>query len=157
MHIYTQIHKLKHTFKSIFISKVTYILETISSHLYLYSNLIYQFILAFCLLLCGLWRKLGAEELMLLNCGVGEDSWESLYFKEVQPVHPKRNQSWIFIAKTDAEAETPILWPPDVKNWLIGKKPWCLGRIKGRRRRGRQRMSWLDAITDSVDMSWRKL
>ena len=54
---------------------------------------------------------------MLLNC-VGEDSWES---KEIQPVHPKRNQSWIFIGRTDAEAETPILWPPDVKNWLIGK------------------------------------
>ena len=43
--------------------------------------------------------------------------------KEIQPVHPKGNQSWIFIGKTDAEAETPILWPPDVKNWLIGKDP----------------------------------
>ena len=43
--------------------------------------------------------------------------------QEIQPVHPKRNQSWIFIGRTDAEAETPILWPPDVKNWLIGKDP----------------------------------
>ena len=43
--------------------------------------------------------------------------------KEIQPVHPKGNQSWIFIRKTDAEAETPILWPPNVKNWLIGKDP----------------------------------
>ena len=43
--------------------------------------------------------------------------------KEIQPVHPKGNQSWIFIGRTDAEAETPILWPPDVKNWLIGKNP----------------------------------
>ena len=43
--------------------------------------------------------------------------------KEIQPVHPKGNQSWIFIGSTDAEAETPILWPPDVKNWLIGKDP----------------------------------
>ena len=43
--------------------------------------------------------------------------------KEIQPVHPKGNQSWIFIGKTDAEAETPILWPPDAKNWLIGKDP----------------------------------
>ena len=43
--------------------------------------------------------------------------------KEIQPVHPKRNQSWIFIGRTDAEAETPILWPPDAKNWLIGKDP----------------------------------
>ena len=43
--------------------------------------------------------------------------------KEIQPVHPKGDQSWIFIGRTDAEAETPILWPPDVKNWLIGKYP----------------------------------
>ena len=43
--------------------------------------------------------------------------------KEIQPVHPKENQSWIFIGRTDAEAETPILWPPDVKNWLLGKAP----------------------------------
>ena len=61
--------------------------------------------------------KLSTEELMLLNCGVGEDSWE------IQPVHPKGNQSWIFIARTDAEAETPILWPPDTKNWFIWKDP----------------------------------
>ena len=58
---------------------------------------------------------------MLLNCGVGEDSWESLYCKEIQPVHPKRNQSWIFTGRTDAEAETPILWPPKyeelTQNW----------------------------------------
>ena len=60
---------------------------------------------------------------MLLNCGVGEDSWESLNCKKIQPVHPKGNQSWIFIRRTDAGAETPILWPPDVKNWLIGKDP----------------------------------
>ena len=43
--------------------------------------------------------------------------------KEIRPVHPKGNQSWVFIGRTDAEAETPILWPPDVKNWLIGKYP----------------------------------
>ena len=52
---------------------------------------------------------------MLLNCGVGEDSLESLGLKEIQPVHPKGNQSWVFIGRTDVEAETPILWPPDVK------------------------------------------
>ena len=45
------------------------------------------------------------------------------YWEEIQPVHPKGNQSWIFIGRTDAEAETPILWPPDAKNWLIGKDP----------------------------------
>ena len=68
----------------------------------------------------GLWRKLSAEELMLLNCG-GEDSWESLDCKEIQPVHPKGDQSWVFIGRTDAEAETPILWPPYAKSWLTGK------------------------------------
>ena len=60
---------------------------------------------------------------MLLNCGVGEDSWESLGLKEIQPVHPKGYQSWIFIRRTDAEAETPILWLPYVKSWLTGKDP----------------------------------
>ena len=68
-------------------------------------------------------RKLSTEELMLLNCGVGENSWESLDCKEIKPVNPKGNQCWIFIGKTDAEAKTPILWPPDEKNWLIGKDP----------------------------------
>ena len=52
---------------------------------------------------------------MLLNCGVGEDSWESLG-KEIQPVHPKGDQSWVFIGRTDVEAETPILWPRDGKS-----------------------------------------
>ena len=61
---------------------------------------------------------------MLLNCGVGEKTLESpLDCKEIQPVHPKGNQSWIFIRRTDVESETPILWPPDAKNWLIGKDP----------------------------------
>ena len=60
---------------------------------------------------------------MLLNCGI-EDSSESLGdFKEIQPVHPKGNQSWVFIGRTDVEAETPILRPPDEKNQLIGKDP----------------------------------
>ena len=58
--------------------------------------------------------------LMLLNCGVGEHSWESL---EIRPVHPKGDQSWVFIGRTDVEAETPILWPPYVKSWFIGKDP----------------------------------
>ena len=60
---------------------------------------------------------------MLLNYGVGEDSESHLNCKEIHTVHPKGNQSWIFIGRTDAEAETPILWPSDVKNWLIGKDP----------------------------------
>ena len=60
---------------------------------------------------------------MLLNCGVGEDSWESLGLQGDPPVHPKGDQSWIFIGRTDAEANTPILWPPDMKNWFIWKDP----------------------------------
>ena len=118
--------------------------------------------------------------------------------KEIQPVHPKGDQSWVFIGRTDVEAETPILWPPDAKSWLIGKDPDCwkrlsaggerdnrrwdgwmasptrwtwiwlnlgswwwtgrpgvlliLGRIGGGRRRGWQRMRWLDGITNSMDM-----
>ena len=71
----------------------------------------------------GLWRKLSTEELMLLNCGAGEDSWESLGLQGDPSIHPKGYQSWVFIERTDAEAETPVLWPPDVKSWLIGKDP----------------------------------
>ena len=72
--------------------------------------------------------------------------------KEIQPVHPKANQSWIFIGKTDAEAETPVLWPPDVKNWLIGKQP-NTGKDWRQEEKGWQRMRWLDGITNSMDMS----
>ena len=60
---------------------------------------------------------------MLLNCGVGEDSWESLGLQGDPTSSPKGNQSWIFTGRTDAEAESPILWPPDAKIWLIGKDP----------------------------------
>ena len=60
---------------------------------------------------------------MLLNWAMGEDSWDPLDYKEIQPANPKGNQSWIFIGRTDAEAEAPILWPPDGKNWLTGKDP----------------------------------
>ena len=71
--------------------------------------------------------------------------------KEIQPVHPKRDQSWVFIGGTDVEAEMPILWLPDVESWLIWKDPDA-GKVEGRRRRGRQRMRWLDGIIDSMDM-----
>ena len=71
--------------------------------------------------------------------------------KEIQPVHPKGNQSWILIGKTDVEAETPILWPPDAKNWLIWEDPDA-GKIERGMKRGWQRMRWLDGITTSMDM-----
>ena len=74
----------------------------------------------------GPWTKLSTEELMLLNCGVGEDSWESLgpQGDPTSPSYsPSVNQSWLFIGKTDAEDETPKLWPLDAKNWLIRKDP----------------------------------
>ena len=76
--------------------------------------------------------------------------------KDIQPVHPKGNESWIFIGRTDAEAETPILWPPDAKNWLF-EKTLMLGKIEGRRRKGWQRMKWLDGITDSMEMGLSEL
>ena len=76
--------------------------------------------------------------------------------KEIQPVHPKGNQSWIFTGRTDAEAETPILWPPDVKNWLIWKGPDS-GKNWRWERRGWQRMRWVDGITDSMDLSLSEL
>ena len=60
---------------------------------------------------------------MILNCDVGEDSWEFLGQQLLKPVHPKGNQPWIFIGSTDSEAKAPILWPPDAKSWLIGKDP----------------------------------
>ena len=60
---------------------------------------------------------------MLLNCGVGEDFKSPLDCKQIQPVHPKGNPSWTFTGRTDAEAETPILWPPNAKSWLIWKDP----------------------------------
>ena len=71
--------------------------------------------------------------------------------KEIQPVHSEGDQPWDFFGRNDAKAETPVLWPPHAKSWLIGKDSDA-GRDWGRRRRGRQRMRWLDGITDSMDM-----
>ena len=90
---------------------------------------------------------------MLLNCGAGEES--PLDCKEIQPVHPKGDQFWVFTGRTDVEAETPIVWPPDAKDWLIGKdldagKDW-------RQEKGTAEDEMVDGITDSMDMSLSKL
>ena len=104
----------------------------------------------------GLKIRLSTEEFMLLNCGIGEDSLKFLDYKEIKSVNPKGNQSWIFIGKTDPEAETPILWLSDVKNWLLWKD-----RDAGKDWRQEEKETTEDeivgGITDSVDMSLSKL
>ena len=104
----------------------------------------------------GPQRKLSTKELMLLNCSVGEDSWKSLGLQEIKPVHPEGSQTWIFVGGTDVEAESPILWPPDVKHLLIGKDPdagkdWRPG-VKGT-----TKDEMVEVITDSTDMSLKNL
>ena len=79
--------------------------------------------------------KPSTKELMLLNCGIGGDSWEPPGLQGDPAVHPKGNQSWIFIGRTDAEVETPKFWPPDVKNWLI-EKDSDLGKDWGQKKKG---------------------
>ena len=76
--------------------------------------------------------------------------------KEIQPVHSKGDQSWVFFGRTDAEAGTPILWPPHAKSWLTGKDSDA-GMDWGQEEKGRQRMRWLDGITDLMDVSLSEL
>ena len=93
---------------------------------------------------------------MLLNCGSGDDSWESLGLKEIKPVNPKGNQPWIFIGRTDPEAEAPILWPHDVKSQLTSKD--CdAGKDWGPEENGAAEDEIVGWITYSMDMSLSKL
>ena len=75
---------------------------------------------------------------------------------EIQPINPKGNQTWIFIGRTDAKAETPVLWPPDVKNWVTGKDPY-VGKDWRQEEKGTAEERWLDGLTDSMDMSLTRL
>ena len=76
--------------------------------------------------------------------------------KEIQPVHPNGDQSWVFIGRTDVEAETAVVWPPAAKSWLIWKDP-DTGKDWGQEERGIQRMRWLDGMADSMDMGLGEL
>ena len=109
---------------------------------------------------CKSWAVKKAEHWRIDNFELWcwEKTFESpLDCKEIKPINSKVNQSWIFIGGIDAEAEAPILWPPDTKEPTHWRRPWCWERIEGRRRRGRPRMRWLDGISDSVHMCLSKL
>ena len=100
-------------------------------------------------------RRFSAEEWILSNYGAEEDSVESpLDSKEIKPVNTKGNQLWIFIGRSDAEAEAPILWPSNAKSWLTFPGT---GKHWGQEEKGQQRMRWLDGIIDSMDMSLSNL
>ena len=104
----------------------------------------------------GLWRKLSAEELMLLNCGVEKALESPLDCKEIQPVHSERDQPWDFFGRNDAKVEIPVLWPPHAKSWLIGKDSDA-GRDWGQEEKETTEDEMADGITDSMDVSLSEL
>ena len=109
--------------------------------------------------------ELDHKELMVFSWGLKNWCFPSVVLEKtlenplnckIKPVDSKGNQPWIFIGRTVAVAEAPILWPPDVKSWLIGKVPDAGKNWKQKRRRW-QRMRWLDSITNSMNMNLSKL
>ena len=108
--------------------------------------------------MCELHHKEGWEpKNWCFQTVVLEKTLESpLDSKEIKAVNPKENQSWIFIGRTDAKAETPILWPPHVKSWLFGKDPDA-GKDWRQEEKGQEGMKWLDGITELMDMNLSKL
>ena len=96
--------------------------------------------------------RLEGEKPFRSSYGLEKTLASPLDCKETQPVHPKGDQSWVFIGRTDAEAETPVLWPPHAKVDSL-EKTLMLGGLGGRRRRGQQKMRWLDGVTDSMHVS----
>ena len=98
-------------------------------------------------------RRVTAKELTCSNCGVREDCWESFGHQGDQTSQSKGNQPWIFSGRTDAEAEVPIFWPPDVKKWLIGKKKnWCWERLKAGGEGGNR--EWAGWMASPTPWAW---
>ena len=99
---------------------------------------------------CETWtikKWLSTQELMFLNCGAGEDSWESTVLQGDKTINSKGNQPWIFIGRTDAEVEALILWPRDAKSWLI-EKDWCWETLKVKGEKGSRGWDgWMASLT----------